>query len=194
MGGFATAVAVEKIASTILHFVHIGGGCGSPCIDASKLEQVFEVAADYVHWWGNLGYLSKAEMTAGLNQLLKFGQQNLAGMGTDQARNGSRNMTNVINQLIGKPLNAPPSPTKAWERNAAIDAGAQHVTPSAGWYQDAYAKGQALSVQVVEQGILPQRPVTDTLKAELGSVTGGSSGHTLLIGAAALLAAKKILF
>lgn len=182
--GAGLAATLVKVVLSFLK------GDGPQKIQAAHREQIFEVAGDYIRWWAIQGYMSAGEMTTALNQLITLGTQNLQALNTTQAGWGIRNMTNVIEALIAAPGSAPATFTLSWNRAAAIAAGQAHTPPANGWYPDAYQQGVLLAVQVMEQGIMPSRPVTSQIGATLSSLTSGGSSKTLLLGAGALLLAK----
>ncbi|MDE2019892.1 MAG: hypothetical protein KGJ13_06120 [Patescibacteria group bacterium] len=190
-------VAVEGIitgVSALIRAFHIGGGCGQPCTDASQIEQIYEAAADFIAASGKGVYLTQAECVAVMQELIQGGQANEAALGTQQARNGAANLTKVITAEIAyvqRVTSANQTP-KAWDRNANLDLWNATVPQSRGWYQTAYMKGQALAVQIIEQGVVPAR---GTVTNALSSLTGGGSGSSLLLLAGgALLAVKKGIF
>ena len=190
-------LAVEGLitgVSALIRAFHIGSGCGQPCRDASQVEQIYEAAADFIKASGDGGYLTQAEAVAVMQELIQGGQANEAALGTQQARNGATNLTKVINaEMAAAQRSIPGNQTpKAWDRNANMDIWNAKVPASRGWNQTAYMKGQALAVQVIENGIIPNRGmVTNALSSLTG---GGSSSTLLLVAGGALLAFKKGLF
>lgn len=194
-GPAAPVVAIGEGILSLVRAFHLGGGCGAPCVDASQVEQVYEVAADFLLAVAEAGFITQSEASQAMPQLIRAGQENEANLGSQQAQAGAENLTRVITAELNAVTERVPASQslRAWDRSQAIQVFEQAVPPSRGWYQTAYAKGQALAVRIIEEGIIVRRSPIEKLSSSLSGITGGKGGNGLLVLAALAIAAKKLL-
>jgi hypothetical protein len=139
------ALAVTVIGAAValgLILVHyLGHGCGSPCTDAARAEQIYEAAADNLLAVYRAGMITLAQATAGMAHLFSAGTQHMATFGTSQAEKGALNMQKVISgeiasaQALAKPKPVPFDLTKA-----RLD-----YISGPGWYPDSLQSAAALT-------------------------------------------------
>jgi hypothetical protein len=136
------AVAVVLLA---LHF--IGHGCGAPCIDGSKAEQIYEAAADNLYQAYKLGMLTAAEAIAGMAYLISAGTHHLQTFGTDAANRGIGNMTNTIHaEVRDVQVTAAPKPQPVNLAKLHLD-----YVQGPGWYADSLTAAAQLSDTLVKE-------------------------------------------
>lgn len=117
----------------------LGGGCGAPCVEGSKAEQIYEAAADDILAVFKLGMITAAQAVAIMAHLIAAGQQHLAGFNTPQANKGADNMQKVIQAEIADVAEA--KPAKATPLN--LTEAHLHYVQGPGWYPDSLvAAGQ----------------------------------------------------
>ena len=174
----ATAAAVdpEPISKAVLAIVaglasvfHIGQGCGQPCVDAAKAEQVFEAAADNILSAGNAGMLSASDAVAAMEYILAQGDQTMSQFTTKQGAAGKTNMDKVIANEIslaqGLPAaqSSPLDPTKL--QSLFIAPGAS------GWYSDSLSSAETIAAESITQ--LPDYQQLSSGTASASSATSG---------------------
>jgi hypothetical protein len=137
--------AVIAVALLLVHF--LGHGCGEPCIDAAKGEQIYESAADDIAAAFNHGMLTLKQVVTLLTYIYGAGTQHMATFGTAQANRGARNMQSVITALIAGVQREPvPKPV-------ALNITAAHAwyVSGPGWYPDATAAGGTLADTLLDR-------------------------------------------
>lgn len=134
------AVAVVLLA---LHF--IGHGCGAPCIEGSKAEQIYEAAADNLYLVYKLGMISAVHAIAGMAYLISAGTHHLQSFNTDAANRGITNMTTTIHAEVRDVQVTPAPKAKALDLNAAH---AVYVT-GPGWYPESLAAAAQLTDEIL---------------------------------------------
>jgi len=142
----AGAAIIIGGAITMLMAKFVGKGCGAACIDASKVEQIYEVAADNMLAVGKLGMISRGEAIAAMQYFIQGGQQHEAQLNQQHSKAGADNLTKVINAEIDAAGSLPDSPSKPIDLAAARAA---YIQPVSGWYSDSVAAGAQLSDQVL---------------------------------------------
>jgi len=117
-------------------------------VQSATAEQVFEAAADNITHAAKAGYISGAQATNAISQILAAGQQNLSTLAQQnpKAKGGLTNLTNTIQgnlqavSAIGNATQAfdpnavsslfVPTNAKGWESGATA-AGAERCKPGA---------------------------------------------------------------
>src|SRR5215472_13514348 len=128
--------AVIAVALLALSFFH--GGCGSPCTNAAKTEQIYESAADNIGAAFRHGLITRAQAIAGMKLMIQLGQQHEQQYGTEHADKGAAHLTTIIEELIGGVSSEPqPAPHK-FSLEVARE---YYVQPQPGWYPDALQAG-----------------------------------------------------
>lgn len=190
IAGLATGIgAIASVAILAIEaFLH--SGCGAPCIDSAKIEQVFEVAADEIQLAAANNWISAQAATMAINQLLQKGIAQYAKFPqlASHGQAGVRNMTNVLNAEI-----------------QAIPQGATGSTPfpanwqsllmqwRAGWYQDAFASGLQLATTLLSAMKQAQTTASAQSSPAISGVINaatkatGLSGSDIIVGGAAAL-------
>jgi hypothetical protein len=138
-------VAGVALAALFAHF--LGGGCGAPCIDAAKAEQIYEAAADNLYNVAKAGLLGKADAIKGMQQLISMGQKHESNWTTEQARNGSADLTRVISAEITAAGSLPTAATHP----LTLAAARTHYVGGQGWYPDALSAAAQLTDTFLEQ-------------------------------------------
>ncbi len=93
-------LAGTAVVALLLKF--FGGGCGDACVDASKIEQIYEAAALDLEEVGKLGMISREEAAQGMQMFIRAGQQHEAQLNDEHAQEGAANLTKVIEQIIAR--------------------------------------------------------------------------------------------
>jgi|SRR5215831_2580988 len=128
--------AVIAVALLALSFFH--GGCGSPCTNAAKTEQIYESAADNIGAAFRHGLITRAQAIAGMKLMIQLGQQHEQQYGTEHADKGAAHLTTIIEELIGGVSSEPqPAPHKF----SLATAREYYLQPQPGWYPDALQAG-----------------------------------------------------
>lgn len=194
IGGIIAGVA------TLMAVLHVGEGCGEPCIDAAKGEQLFEAAADNIYAIAKAGMLPSSSAVAAMQWILTQAQQSMASIGTKQAQDGLAHATKVITAEIAAAQDLPD------RQSAPLDPKKIQVLyltpPMHGWYDDALASAEVLAGNAIAQ--LPAvsavmsagSPGTSSLAQEAQAVAQEATSNPLLtIGllAAAGLALKMVM-
>jgi hypothetical protein len=135
--------AIIGVGALLFHF--LGGGCGEACIDASKIEQVFEAAADNLFLIARAGMLPSSAAVAGMTHYRGVGDQAEHRLGTTAAIMGSINLEKVINAEIAA---AKLLPDKATQPLTLAAARALYVG-GPGWYPDSIDLASKLTDQFV---------------------------------------------
>jgi hypothetical protein len=133
--------AVGALAAFVLSV--FGGGCGSPCTDASQVEQIYENAADNLYAVGKAGMISGPEAVAGMQSFISTGQHHESLFGTKQANNGAANLTKVIQAEIAAAQSLPAARTQALNLTKAQSL----YIGGAGWYGSSTAAAATLTNQ-----------------------------------------------
>jgi hypothetical protein len=122
------------VAALLTHF--LGGGCGEPCIDAAKVEQIYEAAANNLMAVGKLGMISKTEAISGMQTLMQAGQQHEAQLGAQpHSKAGAANLSKVIAGEITAAQSLADTPTVPIDLNRARGV----YMSGHGWYPDSLA-------------------------------------------------------
>lgn len=146
-GPIGIAIGLAAVLGSLI-FSYIGGGCGQACIDASKMEQIYETAGNNAHALVTIGMVTAIEAVAFLRCLIYAGEQHEAALNTKQGQAGSSNMTNDLNAEIAAVQNSS-SPGGPIDLN---EARSLYVVGSPGhWYGDAAAAGAQLTDAWLEQ-------------------------------------------
>jgi len=121
----------------------LGKGCGAPCIESAKLDQVYEIAADLAATAVVLGMLPLAQWKNIASAILTQGEQafgQLEAQGDGKAKNGLANMQKVLAAL------APVEPAKTQAYNwQLVESTWLGRTNPAGWYPDSLTSGENLA-------------------------------------------------
>lgn len=147
LGAVATFAPVVGafIGLALLLSQFIGGGCGAPCVEGSKVEQIYEAFADNLLKLYKLGMINRDQALAGMALAIQQGQQHEAQLGTAAARRGSQNLYSVIQAEITD-VNVT-KPAKARPYDAKV-AHASYVS-GPGWYPDSLASATELTDEYV---------------------------------------------
>jgi hypothetical protein len=122
--------AVIAVGLLLLHF--FGGGCGSPCIEGSRVEQIYEAASDNLLAVQKLGMISKNQAIYGMEQFMRAGVQHESQLGTDAARRGAANLQKVIQaEIVDAELQPLIQP-----RPLALDVARRHYVMTGDWYYE----------------------------------------------------------
>lgn len=127
----------------------LGKGCGEPCIESSKLEQVYEVAADIIAHAVVLGMIPFAQWNNIYQAILQHGEQafgQLQQQGDPKAKAGLANMQKVLSGL--HPV-APAHPTP-YHWQSLLTSWLQ-MTNTAGWYPDSLQSGEDMAQATLAQ-------------------------------------------
>ncbi|MGH9406777.1 MAG: hypothetical protein ACRD3D_13195 [Terriglobia bacterium] len=187
----ATAIPIVGAVAAlgVLLAMYIGGGCGNACIDSSKVEQIYEAAADNLYAVGQLGMITRDEAIAGMQALIQAGQQHEAQLNDKQAQSGIANLTKVINAEIADCQNLSDTPTTPINLTQAHSV---YVSAS-GWYPDSLAAASQASDEYLSQlasarGANPSSPATSSLTSGSVSIAGVTLSPLVIVaGLGALL-------
>lgn len=140
-------VGVVALIAILAEF--LGKGCGEPCIESSKLEQVYEVAADIVAHAVVLGMVPFAQWANLYQAILQQGDQaftTLKQQGDPKASAGLANMQKVLAGL------APVAPAKTQKYNwTTLLTSWLAMTNTSGWYPDSLQSGENLAETTLAQ-------------------------------------------
>jgi hypothetical protein len=141
----ALTVAIPIIGAAIgvaLILVHyLGHGCGEPCIDAAKAEQIYEAAADDIFAVYKLGMITAVQAVAIMTHMFAAGTQHMASFNTSQANKGAMNMQKVLSALIAQVPHTPQAKSTPLNLNTAhID-----YVSGPGWYPDSLQQASPLA-------------------------------------------------
>lgn len=127
------------VALILVHY--LGHGCGQPCIDAAKAEQIYEAASDDILAAYKLGMITQGQAVGIMAHLFAAGTQHMAGFNTSQANKGAMNMQKVINALIAQ------VPHTAQAKATPLNLNTAHLDyiQGPGWYPDALTAATPLA-------------------------------------------------
>lgn len=182
----AGAAVIIGGAITMLISKFIGKGCGHACIDASKVEQIYEAAADNLYAVGKLGMITRGEAIAAMQYLIQGGQQHEAQLNQPHSKKGTENLTKVINAEIAAAGSLPETATVPIDMAKARGV---YVQAKSGWYADSVTAGAQLSDQVLSSlAASPERQaLTAVSQAGAALESAGIPPVLALVGIGALL-------
>jgi hypothetical protein len=127
------------VALILVHY--FGHGCGQPCIDAAKAEQIYEAAVDDIFAVYKLGMITQGQTIGIMTHLFAAGTQHMAGFNTSQANKGAINMQTVISALIAQ------VPHTAQAKATPLNLNTAHLDyiQGPGWYPDALTAATPLA-------------------------------------------------
>jgi hypothetical protein len=173
--GPAAPFVIAGIVIAALLAKFIGGGCGQACIDASMAEQIYEAAADNAYALFAAGMVPLAAAVAFMQQMIAAGQQHMAQLGdTKQLRNGSANLTKVINAEIAAAQSLPTPTEVPLDLNAArakyLSGGGRGT-----WYPQSLSAADQITDQWVQAAIAnPPAGAVDASGNVVGAPGSGS--------------------
>lgn len=121
----------------------LGGGCGSACIDSSKVEQVYEAIGDNLLRVAKAGMLGGSAAVVAITHFMGVGDQAEQRLGTSQATAGQKNMDTVMTNLIAVARKLPATASVPLDVTAAEKL---YVT-GPGWYPDSLAVAAQVTTQ-----------------------------------------------
>jgi len=133
------------IAVAALLWSILGGGCGEACIDASKVEQVYEAVADNLFLIARAGMIASAEAVLMMEHFREVGRETEDRLGTTASHMGFINLSKVIDAEVAaaKLLSNTPTVPLTLAAARALYVG------GAGWYPDSIALASRLTDQFV---------------------------------------------
>src|SRR5207237_5114748 len=166
-------------AAAVALFTHVfGGGCGHACIDAAKIEQIYEAAADNLLAVGKLGMISRAEAVGGMQMLMQAGQQHEAQLNDSQAQKGAANLSKVVAAEINAANSLPEAARVPLDLNRARSV----YMSGHGWYPDSLsAAAQWTDQYLAGLASNPVRAVAQTASEAL-TVSGGDVPSLVIVG------------
>lgn len=204
--GVLAPVIAKAVEAVIQIFSAIGGGCGAPCTDSAKLEQVFEVAAYDLLVAYDAGMVPQSDMYNLLQLLLSNGVTafaQLPDVTTERRQTSVNNMTNAIDEDITHIESFSPNPTQLL-LNIIQTSFLNPLT--AGYYPDSIVAGNGLAFQILQtyqnSGLVATEvsPLAEAYSNILSSLSQNlqqaqaASGHSLaniLAGIAGLTSAAS---
>lgn len=160
------AGAIIAVGALIISF--LGGGCGDACINASKLEQLFEAAATNLLALGRYGMLTKHQVIVGIFQFIQVGMRAVTQLGTMAGQQGATNL-NVTLMNLRTAANS-----LATERTQPIDIATARTMYAGGpgWYADSITAANALT----DQYLVGLGATVPTPPAQINPPRGGGGG------------------
>jgi hypothetical protein len=145
--GLTTLTAVPVVGALIavgaLIWSFLGGGCGQTCVDAAKVEQVFEAAATNLLLIGRAGMMGQKEVIVGIHHFLNVGLVAETRLATTAAFNGANNLRTVLNNLLVSASALPLTGTKPLYLATARTL----YVGGTGWYPDSIALASQMTDQ-----------------------------------------------
>jgi hypothetical protein len=135
--------AIVAVGALIFHI--LGGGCGQTCVDASKVEQVFEAASDNLYLIARAGMMGAAAAVAGQTHFLQTGMTAMQRLQSGAAAVGFINLEKVIGAEIAATKLLPAQATKP----LTLPAARALYVGGAGWYADSIQLASQLTDQFV---------------------------------------------
>lgn len=121
----------------------LGGGCGAPCIESSKVEQVYEAIGDNILRVAKAGMLGGSAAIVAITHFMGVGNLALNRLGTAQAQAGEKNMDTVLTNLITAARRLPANATAPLD----VAAAQKLYVGGAGWYPDSIAVASQVTTQ-----------------------------------------------
>ena len=138
---FLIVTAIIGVSALLIEI--LGGGCGSACVEASEIEQVYEAIGDDLLRVAKAGMIGGAEAVVAITHFMGVGDQALTRVGTDQATAGKQNMDNVMANLIAKARQLPSTATVPLDLAAAK----KFYVGGAGWYPTSITVADKVTTQ-----------------------------------------------
>lgn len=145
--GLAIPIIGAAVAVVLLALHFIGGGCGQPCIEGSKAEQIYEASADNLYQAYKLGMISAVHAMAGMAYLISAGTHHLQQFNTPEANRGITNMTNTIHAEV-QDVQVTKAP-KPQPLNLAVVH--RDYVSGPGWYPESITAAAQLSDTLLEE-------------------------------------------
>jgi hypothetical protein len=139
----AIPIAGAIIAVGALIFSFMGGGCGEACIDASKIEQVYEAVGTNLLALARIGMLGGYAAFVAIQHFLQAGHLAEARLGTIEAQRGATNLMIVLANLGNAAKLLPHDPTQPLD----IAVARTHYAGGPGWYPDSIKAANQLTDQ-----------------------------------------------
>lgn len=157
----AVSAIVGIVGSILPAIINWAKGCGETCINASKVEQIYEAAALNVEEVGNLHMISRDEAIAGMQMFAQAGQQHEAQIGDEHAQAGAENLTKVIGDIIARSQSLPTEATKPLNLDEARGAYVRAGSYGKEWYDGSLsAAGQLADQYLSGLAASPERQIT----------------------------------